>query len=265
MTKRLDDAMTRLRSEGVTGVIPYVTIGFPSLEDTLSIVPALEQAGASVIELGVPYSDPLADGPTIHAASHRALESGINSHQCVDVVRRLREAGVTAPLLFMGYYNPILSYGPERYARDCAAAGLDGMMIPDLPPEESGPMRAALAEYDLALVPFVAPTSTDERIAMAVDGMRGFVYCVSVTGVTGARSELPQDLSNFVARVRRHTSLPIAVGFGVAEQRHVEAVGKVADAAIVGSALINVIDSAPPGERAARAGDFIASLTGRAR
>ena len=153
MTKRLDDAMTRLRSEGVTGVIPYVTIGFPSLDDTLSIVPALEEAGASVIELGVPYSDPLADGPTIHAASHRALEAGINSHQCVDVVQRLREAGVTAPLLFMGYYNPILSYGPERYARDCAAAGLDGLMIPDLPPEESGPLRAALAEHDLALMP----------------------------------------------------------------------------------------------------------------
>jgi tryptophan synthase alpha chain len=263
MTRLLDDAMNGLRDSKTTGVLPYVTIGFPTLDDTVPIVQAIERAGADVIELGVPYSDPLADGPTIHAASHRVLEAGLDMRQCIETVRRIREAGVAVPLIFMGYYNPILSYGIEHYAQDCADAGLDGMIVPDLPPEESGPVRAALAKHGLALIPMLAPTSPDERIALGVEGGMGFVYCVSVAGVTGVRSELPADLADFVGRVRRHTQLPIVVGFGVAERRHVEAIGKVADAAAVGSALINVIDSAPLGERAAHAGAFIASLTGR--
>jgi tryptophan synthase alpha subunit len=165
MTKRLDIALQRARDQKRTAIIPYVTIGFPTLEDTLAIVPAIEQAGADVIELGVPYSDPLADGPTIQAASYRALEGGMDSKRCLDAVRQLRAAGVSVPLMLMGYYNPILSYGREAYAKDCAGAGADGLLIPDLPPEEWGPMREALGAHDLVLIAFLSPTSTDERIA----------------------------------------------------------------------------------------------------
>ena len=264
MLERLQIAFDRVRTEGRIGVVPYVTVGFPSIEETLAIVPAIERAGADAIELGVPYSDPLADGPTVQAASYRALLGGVNSRVCLDVVRRLREAGVKVPLVFMGYYNPILSYGIEAYAADCAEAGVDALIVPDLPPDEASELRTALREHGLGLVGMLAPTSTEERIELGCREADGFVYCVSVAGVTGARSDLPSDLPDFVSRVRAHTSLPIAVGFGVAERRHVETVGTVADAAAVGSALINVIDSAPPGEAASRAGAFVTELTGRA-
>lgn len=260
MLSRLDSALARARNEGRTAVVPYVTVGFPSVEDTLAIVPAIERAGADAIELGVPYSDPLADGPTVQAASYRALTGGVNSHVCIEAARSLRSAGVTVPLLFMGYYNPILHYGITAYAADCAEAGVDALIVPDLPPDEAGELREALAERGLGIVSLLAPTSTEERIVLGCEQARGFVYCVSVTGVTGARRDLPDDLPEFVARVRRHTELPVAVGFGIAERKHVERVGEVADVAIVGSALINVIDSAPPGEAASRAGAFIREL-----
>ena len=264
MLDRLRNALDNVRDAQRTGVVPYVTIGLPTVDDTLAIVPAIEAAGADAIELGVPYSDPLADGPTIQAASCRALSGGVDTGVCLDVVRRLREAGVRIPLLFMGYYNPILSYGVEAYAKDCAEAGVDALLVPDLPPDEAGPLHDALRRHGLGLVSMLAPTSPEERIEMGVREADGFVYCVSVTGVTGARADLPDDLPAFIGRVRRHTDLPIAVGFGIAERRHVETVGAVADLAVVGSALINVIDSAPPGEAASRAGAFIAGLTGRA-
>jgi tryptophan synthase alpha chain len=262
MSERLDKALENMRASGNVGVIPYVTIGFPTLEDTFAIVPALEKAGAIVIELGVPYSDPLGDGPTIQAASHRALQSGMTTAKCIDAAKRIRESGVTVPLLFMGYYNPVLNYGIERYAKDCAAAGVDGFIIPDLPVNEAEPFQKAARAEGLALVPLLAPTSTEERIATGAASADGFVYCVSVAGVTGARTALPETLPEFVSRIRANTELPIAVGFGVTERSHVEAIGKVADAAVVGSALINVIESAPAGERASRAGAFVASLVG---
>ncbi len=263
VTQRMEQAFRRLRDEHRTGIIPYVTIGFPSLEDTMAIVPAIEAAGADLIELGVPYSDPLADGPTIQAASYRALEGGMDSHRCVEAARTLRANGVRVPLIFMGYYNPILSYGIDAYSKDCAEAGVDGLIVPDLPPEESGQLRTALHANGLSLISMLAPTSTDERIAVGTKEAEGFVYCVSVTGVTGARTDLPAALPEFIARVRKHTPLPIAVGFGISERKHVESVGKYADAAAVGTALINVIDSAPPSERASKAAAFIRRLAGR--
>jgi tryptophan synthase alpha chain len=263
MSERMERAFQRLRDEHRTGIFPYVTIGFPTIEDTLAIVPAIEVAGADIIELGVPYSDPLADGPTIQAASHRALQGGMTTRKCLEAARKLRDLGVQAPLVLMGYYNPILSFGIEAYAKDCANAGVDALIIPDLPGEESGPLREALEGQGLALVPMLAPTSTDARIASGVRDARHFVYCVSVAGVTGARADLPPGLTDFVARVRKHTDLPIAVGFGIAERKHVEAVGQIAEAAAVGTALINVIDSAPPSERAAKAVAFIRALSGR--
>ena len=260
MLDRLKTALSDVRDRGRVGLIPYVTIGFPTIEDTLAIVPAIEAAGADAIELGVPYSDPLADGPTIQAASYRALMGGVDSKTCISVVRRLRASGVKAPLLFMGYYNPILSYGVRAYARDCAEAGVDALIVPDLPPDEAAELHEALKENGLGLISLLAPTSPEERIMLGCKEADGFIYCVSVAGVTGARMDLPQDLPEFVARVKKHTDLPIAVGFGVAERRHVQTVGAIADVAVVGSALINVIDSAPPGEAASRARAFIAGL-----
>lgn len=260
MLDRLEQAMTRVRGGRRTGVVPYVTIGFPSVDDTLAIVPAIEAAGADAIELGVPYSDPLADGPTVQAASYRALMGGVDTRVCLDTVRQLRGAGVRLPLLFMGYYNPILRYGIQAYAEQCAGAGVDALIVPDLPPHEAGELHAALRANGLGLISMLAPTSTEERIRLGCREAEGFIYCVSVTGVTGARVDLPDDLPAFVGRVRAHTSLPVAVGFGIAERRHVETVGAVADVAVVGSALLDVIDSAPPGEAAARAGAFVAGL-----
>ena len=260
MLDRLESALARARDQGHTALVPYVTIGFPSLDDTLAIVPAIEQAGADALELGVPYSDPLADGPTVQAASYRALTGGVDTHVCLETARRLRDAGVGLPFIFMGYYNPILRYGIAAYAADCADAGVDALIIPDLPPDEAGELREALEQHGLGIVSMLAPTSTEERIVLGCEHARGFVYCVSVTGVTGARSDLPDDFPEFVTRVRRHTELPVGVGFGISERRHVERVGKVADVAVVGSALINVIDSAPPGEAASRAGAFVREL-----
>lgn len=263
MSDRITAAFERMKREHRTGIIPYVTVGFPTVADTMAIVPAIEQAGADVIELGVPYSDPLADGPTVQAASFRALQSGVTPKTCLDVAARLRQAGVQAPLLFMGYYNPILTYGLREYARDCALAGVDGLIVPDLPPEESAPLQAGLRAHRLVLIRLLAPTSTDDRIASGCADAEGFVYCVSVAGVTGARPDLPPDLPAFIKRVRRHTKVPIAVGFGVSERRHIEALSAVAEAVVVGSALINVIDSAPPGGAAQRAAGFVATLAGK--
>ena len=263
MLDRLENALAAARRERRTAVIPYAAIGFPTLEDTLAVVPAIERAGADAIELGVPYSDPLADGPTIQAASHRALQGGMTTRGCIDAVRSLRRAGVAAPLVFMGYYNPILRYGPAEYAADCADAGVDALLVPDLPPDEAGELREALRAHGLGLVSMLAPTSTNDRVALGCAASDGFVYCVSVAGVTGARSDLPDGLPEFIERVRRHTSLPVAVGFGVSERRHVERIGEIADAAAVGSALIDAIGSAPPGEAASRAEAFIRGLVAR--
>ncbi len=263
MTNRIEAAFARMRDEGRVGVIPYVTVGFPEVGDTVPIVTAIEAAGADVIELGVPYSDPLADGPSIQAASYRALQNGVTPAQCIATVRELRAAGVAVPLLFMGYYNPILSYGVEKYARDCAEAGLDGLIVVDLPPEEDAELRAALTANGLTLTPLLAPTSADDRIRSACASADGFIYCVSVAGVTGARADLPANLGDFLARVRRHTGLPLAVGFGISQRRHVEQLADIAQAAAVGSRVIDVIDSAPPNERAERAGAYVAELVGR--
>ena len=265
MASQVDDAFARIRDEGRIGLIPYVTVGFPDLGDTLRVVPAIEAAGADVIELGVPYSDPLADGPTHQASSYRALQNGVSVSFCLDTARALRENGVEAPLLFMGYYNPILAYGVDAYARVCADARVDGLIVPDLPPEEAHDLRTALHANGLQLIPMLAPTSTTERIRAACAVAEGFVYCVSVAGVTGVRSDLPPGLPDFVSRVRSETDTPIGVGFGISEPRHVAGLRGVADAAVVGSALTNAIAAAPPDERPARAAAFVAALAQEGR
>ncbi len=229
---RIETAFARMKSEGRTGFVAFVTAGYPAIESTLEIVPALIAGGADIIEIGVPFSDPLADGPTIQRSTFAALRNGVTPQICLDLVGRLRAKGVDAPLVLMGYYNPVLAYGIESFCRDAATAGVDGLIVVDLPPEESETLHAACAENGLRLIYLLAPTSTDERIAQVAKLGSGFVYCVSLTGVTGARDELAEGLSRFVDRVRDVTDLPIAVGFGISQPKHFEAVGRIADAAV---------------------------------
>jgi tryptophan synthase alpha chain len=263
---RIGESMAGLRAEGRLGLIAYLTVGYPDVESTLRLVPALAAGGADMVELGVPFSDPLADGATIQRASHHALGQGVTMAVCLDVVRRLRKDGLTIPLLLMGYYNPILAYGIEELTRDAARAGADGLIVVDLPPEEAAAMQTACAGCGLDLVYLLAPTSSDERIALVAAQASGFVYCVSLAGVTGARQALSRGLGEFLARVRRHTSLPLAVGFGISRPEHVEAVADLgADAAVIGSAIIDLIDRTASGERAEKVREYVEALSGRRR
>ncbi len=262
---RIEAAFERLKAEGRTGFVAFLTVGYPDVESTLRLAPALVEGGADIIELGVPFSDPLAEGPTIQQSSFRALEQGVTPRVCLETVARLREQGFEAPLVLMGYYNPVLSYGVEEFARDAAAAGADGVIVVDLPPEESGPLREACERRGLRFIYLLAPTSPDERIRQVAEAASGFIYCVSITGVTGARSELPAGLAAFIERVRSYTHLPIAVGFGISRRNHFQAVGEIADAAVIGSAIIDVIGQAGPSEQVARAREYAEVVTGRRR
>jgi tryptophan synthase alpha chain len=254
----ISEAFARARARGGTALIPYAPVGYPSLAATLDIVPALAAAGAALIELGIPFSDPLADGATIQRATHAALANGVTFDRCLETAAALR-ARVAVPLLFMGYYNPFHRRGVARAVAECAAAGIAGLIIPDLPPEEAGPLRAACEEHDVAVIFLVAPTSSDARLARVGAAGSGFLYCVSLAGVTGARRALPPGLPAYLARVRRHTRLPLAVGFGLSTAEHVAAVGRVADGAVIASALINHIEQAP-GREAEAARAFMAGL-----
>lgn len=262
---RLEATFAGLLAEGRAGFVAFLTVGYPSVEETLRLVPALVEGGADVIELGIPFSDPLAEGPTIQRASHHALQQGVTPVVCLDVVSRLRAAGVEAPLVFMGYYNPLLAYGLDRFCADAARAGADGIIAVDLPPEESEPLLDACRNSGLDLIYLLAPTSTDERIALVAERASGFIYCVSLTGVTGARDELPRRLADFIARVRTHSPLPLAVGFGISKPKHFRAVARIADAAVVGSAIIDEIDRSGPSERAGRVKAYAEVVTGRRR
>lgn len=262
---RIAERFDELRSEGRTGLITFVTAGFPDVASTAGIVRSLVEGGSDLIELGIPFSDPLAEGPVIQHSSQRALDGGVTMATCLDIVREIRHNDRKTPVVAMGYYNPLLAYGLSEFARDAAAAGVDGVIVVDLPPEESGEFRSICSESALDLIPLVAPTSTDERLALACNGASGFVYCVSVRGVTNVRDELPPDLAEFLGRVRRQTDLPLAVGFGVSRREHVEAVGRLADAAIIGSAIVRILTDAPAEERNERIRTYVEVVTGRQR
>jgi tryptophan synthase alpha chain len=257
---RIAETFARLRREGRLALMPYLTVGFPERQSTLDLVPALEAAGASLFELGVPFSDPLADGATIQRATQRALDNGVNLAACIETVAALRARGVQAPLLLMGYYNPLLRYGIERACADLAVAGGDGWIIPDMPPEESADLHAAAAAHGLDLIMFVAPTTPDERIAAIAARASGFIYVVSLTGVTGARASLSANLGAVIERVRHVSDLPLVVGFGISSAAHVADVARIADGAIVGSALIAHLEQLPPATLVSGAAAFVADL-----
>lgn len=238
------DAFRRCKAEGRAAFMPYFTLGYPTPELSVEIVCALAQAGAGLIELGIPYSDPLADGPTIQHSTQVALEQGVTVRKCLDMVRQLRERGVQQPLILMGYYNPILAYGLERFIQASRNAGVDGLIVPDLPLEEAGALEAISREAGVALIYLAAPTSPVERLKQLAARTCGFLYLVSLTGVTGARQELPESLGNFVERARAVARTPLAVGFGVSTPEQVKQVGGLVDGVIVGSALIHAAGEA---------------------
>ena len=239
---RITDAFKHCRHASRAACMPYFTLGYPNGALSGEILLAAALSGADLLELGIPFSDPLADGPTIQHSTQAALENGMTVRGCLAQVRRLRQSGVEQPLLLMSYINPLLAFGIESFTTEAAAAGADGLIVPDLPPEEGAELEEACRRNKLALVYLLAPTSTPERIALAASRASGFIYLVSVTGVTGARQALPPDLADFIGRVRRATDLPLAVGFGIATPQQAAQVGRLADGVIVGSALINAID-----------------------
>jgi tryptophan synthase alpha chain len=260
---RIQETFARLRREGRTALMPYLTVGFPERDSALELVPALVEGGADLIELGVPFSDPLADGATIQAAGQRALANGMTLARCLDQAAQLAPA-VAAPLVLMGYYNPILQMGVEAFARRAAASGVAAAIVPDLPPGESDALRTALRAHDIDLVFLLAPTSDEARIREVTARGSGFQYLVSLTGVTGARAHLPPGLDDLVVRVRRATDLPLAVGFGISTPAQAARVAQVADGVIVGSALIRAIAAAEaeggPSTAAGAARAFVAAL-----
>jgi len=243
---------------GRAALMPYFTIGYPTFETSLEVIEACVEAGASLMELGVPFSDPLADGPTIQHSTQVALENGITVKRCLEAVAVLRSRGVTIPLILMGYINPMLAYGLEKFVAEAALAGASGFIVPDLPPEEAGELQAFCRQYDLDLMFLLPPNSSAERIRFVTDQCTGFVYLVSVLGITGEREALPVELTQFVARVRAQTDKPLAVGFGISTPEQAAAVGGIADGVIVGSALVKAAGQADDPVRAAR--NFVGGL-----
>jgi tryptophan synthase alpha chain len=245
-------AFARARAEGRPALMPYWSLGYPDSATSLRVIEALARGGADMLELGVPFSDPLADGPVIQHANQLALDRGITVQKCLEIAAQARKNGVTIPFFAMGYLNPILAFGEERYVDAWKAAGADGLIVPDMPPEESDVLQRACAAKDMALVQFTAPTSTERRIALATKQATGFIYSVSVAGTTGARGVLPPGLSDYIARVKAQANgKPVAVGFGISTPEHVKQVGEIADGAIIGAALIRAAGEAPDPAQAA--------------
>ncbi|MBI4493821.1 MAG: tryptophan synthase subunit alpha [Chloroflexi bacterium] len=231
-------------------VFPYLTAGFPAPEACPELVAAMLRAGADGLEIGIPFSDPVADGLTLQRANEQALRAGATLETALGLARAARAASAIAPIVFMSYYNPILAYGEPAFCQAAAAAGADGLIVPDLPPEECAPLRAACLQAGLDYILMVAPTSTPERTRRIASLAGGFIYCVALVGVTGARGALSTGLGPFLARVREATPVPLLVGFGISRPEHVRALRGQADGVVVASALADLIETTPPAERA---------------
>ena len=241
----ITNAFQTAKQAGHAALMPYLTLGYPNPELSLALVEAAARAGADLIELGVPFSDPLADGPTIQHSTQVALRQGMTVARCFELATRLRGDGVTQPLLLMGYFNPLLAYGIQRFVEDALHAGVDGLIIPDLPPEEAGELENACRLGCLALVYLASPNTAPQRLARLAERTSGFLYLTSVNGVTGVRASLPVVLGEMVQRARGVAHTPLAVGFGIATPEQAAAVGMLADGVIVGSAVIKAIDANP--------------------
>jgi len=240
---RIESAFVRAKEEGKAVVVTFATAGFPTPDDTIPAMLAMEEGGASLIELGIPYTDPQADGATIQKTNQIALSKGTASIEtCLSMVKRAREEGLSIPVVFMGYFNPFYQYGVERLCKESVSNGVDGFIVVDLPPEEGVELSKNCSKYNLSNIPLVAPTTTQERIKKLGQQATTFLYCVSRTGVTGARSTLPEDLPQFISNVRKETDLPLAVGFGVSNSDMVQQIAGIADGVVVGSAILNAMD-----------------------
>ncbi len=250
--QHIAETFSALRNSGRSALMPYFTLGYPTPETSLAVIEAIAGTGADLIELGVPFSDPLADGTTIQHSTQIALEQGMTVRRCLEMVRQIRARGVRQPLLLMGYINPLLAYGVKRYTTDACAAGADGLIVPDLPMEEADQVEDACRASGLALVYLVSPASPPERIAALAERSSGFLYLVSLTGVTGERAALSAGLADFVARVRQVANVPLAVGFGISTVEQAQAVAKLADGVIIGSALISAAGKAEEPAKGAR-------------
>jgi tryptophan synthase alpha chain len=259
-TNRIDTAFARLHAQGRTALVPYVTTGDPSLDATLDVMHAIVDAGADVIELGVPFSDPMADGPVIQRASERALAKHTSLKDVLDVVRRFRVKDTTTPVVLMGYANPIEAMGVTVFADRARDAGVDGVLVVDYPPEEAREFAAAMHERALAPVFLLAPTSSEARIAAVAMLARGYVYYVSLKGVTGAGHLDTAEVARKLAEIRRHVKLPVGVGFGIRDAASAQAVASHADAVIIGSRIIQEIENGPAAGAAARAGAWLATI-----
>jgi tryptophan synthase alpha chain len=261
---RIDAAFARLRAHGRHGLVTYVTAGDPNAETSARILVALARAGADILEVGVPFSDPLADGPVIQRASERALAGGMTLRGTLELVGRVR-GSVDAPIVLFTYANPVVRMEPARFAKAAKEAGVDGVLILDYPIEEAEPLRRPLVEAGLDPIFLISPTTSDERIARANALGRGFLYLISRLGVTGARDRLDDDAAALVGRVRAHATLPVALGFGIARPEHVAAACRSADAAVVGSALVSVIaEHGASADVCERVGDYVRWLRGAA-
>jgi tryptophan synthase alpha chain len=239
-------------------LMPYFTLGYPDYETSLDVIQACVEAGADLMELGVPFSDPLADGPTIQHSTQVALHNGVTVGRCLEAVAALRVRGVDIPLILMGYLNPFMAYGLERFVAQAARAGANGFIIPDLPPQEAGQMQDLCRPRGLDCVFLLAPNSSEARMRFVAQRSRGFVYLVSVLGITGGRAALPPELADFVARARAQTDKPLAVGFGISTPEQAGAVGRLADGVIVGSALVKAVGGSD--DPVGAAGDFVRRL-----
>ena len=258
-TAAIDAMFVGAKTENRAAFLPYFCIGYPDYAESLRAIEAVAGLGVDGFEIGMPFSDPIADGPTIQAATQLALEKGVTVRRCLDAVRSLREKGLRQPMLMMGYANPLVAYGADRFVRDARAAGADGLIVPDLPPEEAAMFAESCAREGLALIFFLAPTSNDERIDLAAAKATGFIYVVSLTGITGARKDLPAYLTDYIARLRAKTDMPLVLGFGISTPQHARQLRGLTDGFIVASALIRAWERGFD-EMRALAGEIFAAI-----
>lgn len=249
MSEQLRQTFANTKAENRNALVTFMTAGFPTVADTIPILKGFQDGGVDIIELGMPFSDPIADGPTIQVANNVALNNGVTLKQTLEIVTQAREEGVTVPIILMGYYNPIMNYGEDQFIKDAAKAGANGFIIVDLPPEEALKLRNRVNENGLSLIPLVAPSTTNERLAVLAEVANSFIYVVSRMGTTGAQSSVSANLDELVSRVRKYTKdTPIAVGFGVSTRQHFESVGSLADGVVIGSKIITLCSQAPKGQ-----------------